>query len=80
VLVLVLTVIGSFQIFDTIAVTTAGGPVHATRVIYFYIFEQAFTRFSFGYASALSVVLFLILAGVAMAQMKLLRADQSDLS
>jgi multiple sugar transport system permease protein len=80
VLVLVLTVIGSFQIFDTIAVTTAGGPVHATRVIYFYIFEQAFTRFAFGYASALSVVLFLILAGVAIAQMKLLRADQSDLN
>ena len=80
VLVLVLTVIGSFQVFDTIAVTTAGGPVHATRAIYFYIYEQAFTRFAFGYASALSVVLFLILAGVAVAQMKLLRADQSDLA
>jgi multiple sugar transport system permease protein len=80
VMVLVLTMIGSFQIFDTIAVTTQGGPVNATRAIYFYIYEQAFTRFAFGYASALSVVLFLILSGVAIAQMRLLRADQTDVN
>jgi multiple sugar transport system permease protein len=78
-LVLVLTVIGSFQIFDTVAVTTRGGPVNATRVIYFYIYEQAFQRFSFGYAAALSVVLFAILAVVAMLQLRLLRAGESDL-
>mgnify|MGYP006172141005 CR=1 FL=1 len=64
VLVLVLTVIGSFQIFDTVAVTTSGGPVNATRVIYYYIFEMAFQRFDFGYASAMSVILFLILVGI----------------
>jgi multiple sugar transport system permease protein len=80
VLVLVLTVIGSFQIFDTVAVTTGGGPENATRVIYYYIYERAFTRFDFGYASALSVVLFLILTGVAFAQLKLLRGGESDLS
>ena len=78
-LVLVLTVIGSFQIVDTVAVTTRGGPVDATRVIYFYIYEQAFQRFSFGYAAALSVVLFAILATVALLQLRLLRADESDL-
>jgi multiple sugar transport system permease protein len=48
-------------------------------VLQLYIFEQAFARQNFGYASALSVVLFLILAGVAFAQMKLLRGDESDL-
>ena len=79
-LVLVLTVIGSFQVFDTIAVTTGGGPVNATRVISFYIYEQAFTRFDFGYASALSLALFVILAGVAYGQLRLTRAAQSDLS
>lgn len=78
-LVLVLTVIGSFQIFDTVAVTTRGGPVDATRVIYFYIYEKAFQQFDFGYAAALSVVLFLILAGLAVAQLRLLRAGSSDL-
>ncbi len=79
-LVLILTVIGSWQIFDTVAVTTQGGPVDATRVIQYYIFDQAFTRFDFGYASAISVVLFLILAGIAFAQLKLLRAGESDQS
>jgi multiple sugar transport system permease protein len=78
-LVLMLTVIGSWQIFDTVAVTTKGGPVNATRVIQYYIFDRAFTRYDFGYASALSVVLFIILAGVAFAQFRLMRADESDL-
>ncbi|QDB80681.1 sugar ABC transporter permease [Georgenia wutianyii] len=78
-LVLVITVVGSFQIFDTVAVTTQGGPVNATRVIYYYIYQQAFERFDLGYASALSVFLLLALALIAYAQLKLLRSNQSDL-
>ncbi len=79
-MVLIITVTGSFQIFDTVAVTTSGGPINATRVIYYYIYDLAFGRFEFGYASAISVVLFLVLASVAFAQIKLLRAGESDLS
>jgi multiple sugar transport system permease protein len=79
-LVLMITIIGSWQIFDTVAVTTRGGPINATRVIQYYIYDQAFNRYNFGYASAISVVLFLILAGVAFVQMKLMRADESDLA
>lgn len=77
--VLVVTVVGSFQIFDTIAVTTQGGPVDATNAITYYIYDRAFTRFDFGYASALSVILMLILAVIALVQMRVLRANQSDL-
>lgn len=79
-LVLVLTVIGSFQIFDTVAVTTSGGPINATRVIYYYIYDQAFNRFRFGFASAMAFVLFLLLAGVSYVQLRLTRANESDLS
>jgi len=79
-LVLVITVVGSFQIFDTVAVTTEGGPVNATRVIYYYIYQQAFERFDLGYASALSVFLLVTLALIAYAQLKLLRSNQSDLA
>lgn len=78
-LVLVVTVIGSFQVFDTVAVTTGGGPVNATRVIQMYIYQKAFGESDFGYASALSVILFLILALVAFIQMKFLKANESDL-
>ena len=77
--VLVVTVVGSFQIFDTIAVTTQGGPVDATNAITYYIYDRAFTSFDFGYASALSVILMLILAVIALVQMRVLRANQSDL-
>ncbi|MBK7894837.1 MAG: sugar ABC transporter permease [Anaerolineaceae bacterium] len=80
VFVLVTTIIGSFQIFDTIAVTTGGGPIDATRVITWYIFEFAFQRFQMGYATAVSVVLFLILIVATILQMRILRADESDLA
>ncbi|MFT4135972.1 carbohydrate ABC transporter permease [Microbacterium sp.] len=78
-LVLVLTVTGSFQVFDTVAVTTQGGPVNASRVMQYYIFQKAFTEQEFGYGSALAVILFIILAIVAFLQMKFLRGNESDL-
>ncbi|MBT1001346.1 sugar ABC transporter permease [Paenarthrobacter sp. DKR-5] len=80
VLVMVVTVIGSFQVFDTVAVTTGGGPINATRVIQMYIYQRAFAESDFGYASALSVILFIILGIVAFLQMKFLRGNESDLS
>ncbi|MDQ1218324.1 carbohydrate ABC transporter permease [Microbacterium arborescens] len=79
-LVLVITVVGSFQIFDTVAVTTQGGPINSTRVIYYYIYQQAFERFDLGYASAMSVFLLLVLAVVAYLQLKVMRSNQSDLA
>jgi multiple sugar transport system permease protein len=78
--VLVVSLIGSFQLFDTIAVTTKGGPVNATRVVYFYIYEQAFTHFKMGYASALALSLVLILGVLTFVQLRLLRASTSDLT
>lgn len=80
VLVLIITVTGSFQVFDTVAVTTTGGPGNASRVIQVYIVERAFERSDFGYASALSAVLFIILAVVAYLQNKFLRGGESDLA
>jgi len=80
VFVLVTTVIGSFQIFDTIAITTKGGPVNATRVIFWYIYEYAFNRFQMGYAMSAAVVLFLILITITIIQMRYLRSDESDLA
>jgi multiple sugar transport system permease protein len=79
-LVLVITVTGSFQVFDTVAVTTRGGPGNATRVLQFYIYQKGFTQGEFGYASALAVILFIILAAVALFQLKVLRAGESDLA
>lgn len=78
VFVLVTSIIGSFQIFDTIAITTKGGPVDATRVVNWMIVQQAFERFNMGYATAISLVLFLMLVAVSLIQMRIMRANESD--
>jgi multiple sugar transport system permease protein len=80
VLVLIITVTGSFQVFDTVAITTGGGPGNASRVIQVYIVERAFERSDFGYAAALSAILFVILGLVAYLQNKFLRGGESDLA
>ncbi|TWE22257.1 carbohydrate ABC transporter permease [Prauserella muralis] len=56
--VVLITFIGSFQVFDYIQLMTHGGPSHATSVLAFYLYEQAFELFQAGYASAIAVVLF----------------------
>jgi multiple sugar transport system permease protein len=79
VFVLVTSIIGSFQIFDTVAVTTQGGPVDATKVLVFYIYQNAFAFFKMGYATAMSMVLFALLVVFTLLQLRLLRANESDL-
>ncbi len=79
-LVLIISVIGSFQVFDTVAVTTNGGPVDASRVLQLYIYDKAFAQFDFGYASALSVALLVLLMVVTFVQYRVTRAGQTDLN
>lgn len=79
VMVIVVSMIGSFQIFDTVSVATKGGPGNSTRVIYFYIYQKAFQQFDMGYAAAMAVVLLFMLLILSALQMRILRADSSDL-
>ncbi|MBQ0959757.1 sugar ABC transporter permease [Ideonella sp. 4Y11] len=80
VFVLVTSVTGSLQIFDTVAVTTKGGPQDATRVIVHYIVQNAFGFLKMGYASAMSMVLCAVMLLYTVLQMRLMRADQNDLA
>lgn len=80
VFVLVTSVTGSFQIFDTIAVTTNGGPLDSTRVIVYYIVQNAFGFYKMGYASAMSMVLCATMLAYTVVQMKILRASENDLA
>ncbi len=82
VFVLVTSLIGSFQIFDTVAIAERNaGPAGSTRVIIYYIYQQVFERgINMGLATAASVVLFLILISVTLIQLRFLRAGQSDLA
>ena len=46
-------IISSFKVFDTIYIMTGGGPGRATNVLVYYIYNTAFVKFKFGYASVI---------------------------
>ncbi len=71
-LVVVLQVIYSFQIFGQVFIMTRGGPDGATRVLIQHIFERGFRDFQLGYASAMSIVLFVAIILVSVVQFVLL--------
>jgi ABC-type sugar transport system permease subunit len=68
--VLVTGVIGSFQVFDTVYVMTNGGPGNATEVANLNIYNTAFAGFRIGEASAMSVVLFLLILSITVVQFR----------
>lgn len=70
-MVLVLTVINSFQVFDLVSVMTDGGPGRSTNVLVFRIYQEAFIHYRMGYAAAMSAVLFLIIMVVSIVQFRL---------
>jgi raffinose/stachyose/melibiose transport system permease protein len=55
-----LSVIGSIQLFDLVWVTTTGGPTNSTETMAVTMFQFGFKRYQMGYASAISVAMFLI--------------------
>ncbi|MGH3388463.1 MAG: carbohydrate ABC transporter permease, partial [Actinomadura sp.] len=55
-----LSVIGAIQLFDLVWVLTGGGPVHASETMAVSMYHFGFQRFQVGYASAISVAMFLI--------------------
>jgi multiple sugar transport system permease protein len=60
--------IGAFQIFDNAAVLTGGGPGDASRTVVMYIYENAFRRYEMGYASAVALVLLVVIASLTVVQ------------
>jgi multiple sugar transport system permease protein len=69
--VLIISVIGSFQVFDLAFVLTKGGPGVATNTMVMYIYNQAFQFFHIGYAAAIAWVLFAIIFLITLAQTQL---------
>ena len=58
---LVMGVIGSFQVFTSSFVMTAGGPAYATLFYLLYLYQKAFQYFQMGYAAAMAWILFAII-------------------
>jgi len=73
--IMVITTIGSFKVFDHIYLMTGGGPENGTLVLAFYIYQQGFQFFDVGYASALAMIMFVIVMVLTIVQLALRRRD-----
>lgn len=71
--VLVISIIGSFQVFELVLVMTKAGPANATNTLVYYIYQNGFQFYQMGYASAAAMVLFLIVLIFTLVQYKLQR-------
>ena len=67
---LVTSLLNSFQAFDIIQVMTEGGPVDATNTLIYYVYEQGFIAFNAGRAAAAAIVLFVIMLGITLIQLR----------
>ncbi len=70
---LVLGVIGALKVFTTAFVATAGGPAYATWFFALHIYQQAFSFFKMGYASALAWLFVVVLLAFTSLQITLSR-------
>ncbi|MFU8888228.1 MAG: carbohydrate ABC transporter permease [Trueperaceae bacterium] len=73
-LVLTFQLIAQLKIFDQVYILTGGGPFNSTLVMLQYVYRAGFQQFRGGYASAISLSLFVIILVVSLAQFRLLRA------
>ncbi len=68
--VTIMLVINCFKVFDLVQVMTEGGPGRATNVLVYEVYNEAFVKFNFGYASAIAMVLFVIVLVITIIQFK----------
>jgi multiple sugar transport system permease protein len=72
-LVLTLQLIAQFKIFDQVWLLTRGGPFKKTLVMLQLVYQEAFQEFKGGYASAIAMVLFLVILVASLIQYRILR-------
>ncbi len=81
VFVVLMSVIGSFQVFDQVYILTqgteyVGGVLHSALTIVTYLYERGFERFEMGYASAIAYMLFLLIFVLTLTNLKFLRLKE----
>ncbi|MER5464544.1 sugar ABC transporter permease [Streptomyces sp. NPDC002668] len=70
--VLVIEAIQAFQVFDAMYVMTAGGPIRASYSLVYFLYDSGFKYFDFGYASAVGLMLFLVVLIFSLIQRRLI--------
>ena len=67
----IVSVVGALKAFDIIAIMTDGGPMNSTNVFVLYLYQNAFEWFKTGYASAIALILFVLIMGITLIQTRL---------
>jgi multiple sugar transport system permease protein len=76
--VTVTSIIGSFQAFNLQFVMTTGGPNDATSTIALLVYNYGFRYFKMGQAAAMSVLMFAVIIGFTLLQMRIMRAEETS--
>src|SRR5690625_3605825 len=66
--ILIMSVIGAFQVFGEIYIMTSGGPGYSTHTLTYYLWSNAFKYNKMGYASAISVIMFILIMFITLIQ------------
>jgi len=74
--VVITTTILAFRLFDQVKVMTNGGPQNASMTTIVYVIEQGWGQLKVGYASAISVVFFIIVLVISLLQRRVLREER----
>ncbi|EPH17501.1 MULTISPECIES: carbohydrate ABC transporter permease [Dermabacter] len=78
VLIVLLQILASLKVFDQIFLMTAGGPDGATRSIIQYIYDQGFSGYRVGYASAVSYIFFAMIVVVSLIQVAITNRNAKE--
>ncbi len=71
VLVAVISAISATKVFEEIYIMTQGGPRNSSKTIVYYLYEQAFQNLEISYACTIGLVLFLVILGLSILNLKL---------
>ncbi|MGB0560721.1 MAG: carbohydrate ABC transporter permease [Spirulinaceae cyanobacterium] len=70
-LVAVISAISATKVFEEIYIMTQGGPLNSSKTVVYYLYEQAFQNLQISYACTIGLVLFLIIFGLSLLNLKL---------
>ncbi len=74
-IMLIMGLIGAFQMFEAPFVYTGGGPLNSTKVVALYIYEEAFNFYRMGYGTTMAVMLFVFLLVLTWLQVRFFKTD-----
>ncbi|WGL52177.1 sugar ABC transporter permease [Nocardioides sp. BP30] len=74
--VIVMLVIGGFNVFVSVLLMTGGGPSDSTQVLLTYMYKQAFTNLDFGYGASIAVMLTVGVFVLSIIQLRAFRSDE----